>query len=257
VADAGVSVAYEKMAAWSVDYDALHSVSVIGGFDPVLFAPLQRDQAFDAVAVSSPDATRLADVAREHLAQRHEPGNEWWDSPTADLGIALWPVGLLLRPPSSPMPQQHWCTVSFVNTGIQMRTARHPKYPSMYAGDVRAFLPWSTVHDVSVEGSDQIERRPSVAAVVAFGILGLGASKSIRRSYLVVSADEGDYVFERQEMLPLELSGYLAPVLRQMRHVAAGDDPLQQLLEAQLETNRLLSLILEEISGGAHDAETT
>jgi hypothetical protein len=103
------------------------------------------------------------------------------------------------------------------------------------------------VRDVTVEGADQIERRPSVAAVLVFGVLGLGASKAIKRSYLVISSDNGDYVLERQELLPLELSGYLAPVLREMHHVAQQDDPMTRLLEAQQETNRLLALIVERL----------
>jgi hypothetical protein len=184
---------------------------------------------------------------RAQLVQHHESGPEWWDSPTADLGIEVWPAGLLIKPASSALPERVWYTASFVNTGVQLRTVRHPKQPSNYPGDHHEFLPWTSVHDVTVEGADQIERRPSVAAVLVFGVLGLGASKAIKRSYLVISSDHGDYVLERQDLLPLELSGYVAPVLREMHHVAQQDDPITRLLEAQQETNRLLALIVERL----------
>lgn len=106
------------------------------------------------------------------------------------------------------------------------------------------------MHSVAVEGLDQIERRPSVGAVLLFGVMGLGASREIRRAYLTIEAEHGDYVFERQELLPLELSGFLAPVLRQMRSSSsAPDDTMQQVLDAQVETNRLLGEILDALRG--------
>jgi hypothetical protein len=85
-----------------------------------------------------------------------------------------------------------------------------------------------------------------VAAVVAFGLLGLAASKEVRRAYFVLESDDGDYVFERQGVLPLQLSGQLAPVLKQMRGIEE-DDVAQQMLDAQRETNRLLVEILTEL----------
>jgi len=118
---------------------------------------------------------------------------------------------------------------------------------SATAGDFLEFFPWSTVRNVSVEGVDQIERRPSVGAVLAFGVLGLGASKEVRRAYFVIEVDKGDYVFERQGVLPLQLSGQLAPVLREMRGTVDQDAAAQQMLDAQLETNRLLAEILAEL----------
>jgi hypothetical protein len=247
VTDVGIEIGFEKGPGLGYAYGELHSISILGQFDPALFIPLRRNEPFDAVALAPPDAERLAAAARPRIAAIHEVGSEWWDTPMGTLGIAASLIGLMVKPASSPMPERQWCTVSFVNTGIQIRTARHPKYPSMYKEDVREFLPWPAVQDVSVEGSDQIERRPSVGAVLAFGVMGLGASKTIKRSFLVVAGDQGDYVFERQEMLPLELAGFLAPVLRQMHHAAQQLDPMQQLLDEQRETNRLLNEILSTI----------
>jgi hypothetical protein len=243
----GIAVAEEKSTPIVYPFEELHSVTVLGEGDTVLFAPLRRGMPFDSVPMSAPDADRLVDEARPRIAALHEPGEAWWDSPTGDIGVTVWPAGLLTRPTSSPIPERQWCTVSFVNTGVQMRTGRHPQQSGVYEGDFREFLPWTAVRNVSVEGVDQIERRPSVGAVLAFGVLGLGASREVRRSYFVIEADAGDYVYERQQLLPLQLSGYLAPVLRQMRGGPQSSDPLQRLLEAQAESNRLLGEILEEL----------
>jgi len=247
ITDTGITIAREKSAPTAYTFEELHSISVLGDTDPVLFAPLRRDAPFDAVSMSASDAARLVEAARPRIAALHLPGEKWWDTPMGDLGVAIWVAGLLTRPASSPVPERQWCTVSFVNTGVQIRTVRNPKQPSVYKEDSREFLPWPSVRNVSVEGVDQIERRPSVGAVLAFGVLGLGASREVRRSYFVIEANVGDYVFERQDMLPLQLSGYLTPVLRQMRDTAQLDDPMKRILETQTETNRLLAEILDAL----------
>ena len=245
VTESGLVVAYEKARAGKFAYGDLHSVSVIGDADTVLFAPLQRDVPFDAVRLTAPDAVRLASRARQLIAEVHDPGTEWWDTPEGELGVTVWPAGLLTRPNSSPVQPQQWCTLAFVNTGIQIRTFRHPQHAGLYRGDAREFLPWPDVRNVAVEGLDQVERRPSVGAVAVFGVLGLSASKEIRRAYVTIEATAGDYVFEVQDVLPLTLSGFLAAVLRQMNVSAVrDDDPIHQVIAAQLETNRLLEEIL-------------
>ena len=48
-----------------------------------------------------------------------------------------------------------------------------------------------------------------MGAVVAFGVLGLAARKTEKRSYLTVSSDVGDVVLEVHDRLPVELRGLL------------------------------------------------
>ncbi len=248
VTESGLVVAYEKTPARKLSYDELHSISVIGGTEPVLFAPLQRDLPFHSVQLTASDAERLAAIARPRNAQIHEPGTEWWDTPEGNLGVTIWPAGLLTRPHSSPVQSRQWFTIAFVNTGIQIRTYRHPQHAALYKEDAREFLPWPVVHNVAVEGVDQVERRPSLGAVALFGVFGLGASVEIRRTYVTIEADAGDYVFEVQDVLPLTLSGHLAAVLRKMTPTGVGDDdPIHQLIAAQSETNRLLDEILNAL----------
>ena len=56
VTEAGLVVAYEKAPARKFSYDELHSISVIRGTEPALFAPLQRDLPFEAVQLAASDA---------------------------------------------------------------------------------------------------------------------------------------------------------------------------------------------------------
>lgn len=222
----------------------LHSISALGGGDNALLAPLRRGEPFAAIQVHGPQ--RLATAVRQRLVDLHAPGDEWWDDPAGDLGVSLWPAGLLVAPTGSVLATKHWYNLSFVNTGVQFRSIRAQSNPSLYPGDLREFIPWDDVHGVTVEGADQIERRPSVGAVVAFGVLGLGASKAIRRSYAVVNTTAGDYVVERQDMLPTELRGFLAPVLRRFPEPSSADGT-EELRTLLAETNRLLNDILEEL----------
>jgi hypothetical protein len=138
------------------------------------------------------------------------------------------------------------CNVSFANTGVQILAYKDSRYPQFYRGDATEFIPWPAVHSVTVEGVDQVERRPSVGAVVAFGIMGLGASKTIRRSYLVIATDAGDYFFEQDNLLPAGLAARIGPVLRLFTQPDGGsaDGDVRELL---VETNRLLADILEEL----------
>jgi hypothetical protein len=232
------------------DLEELHSISVLGGGESALVAPLVRDQAFDAIPLPREQADDIARLVRKHLSQLHESGVEWWDDPAGELGISLWPTGLLVAPPSAVTPARAFYNISIVNTGVQMRTMRLPTAANIYPGDFRDFIPWSEIERVDVEGADQIERRPNIGAVALFGVLGLGASKVIRRSYLVLGTARGEYVFERQEMLPTELRAFISPVLRPFSSSDTGmngPDALAPLLEAQAETNRLLNDILTEL----------
>lgn len=85
VTDDAVLVAQDKDAVMRYSFRELHSVSVLGDSDPVLFAPLRRGVAFESVSLRAADAVRLADVIRARLAQIHDPGDGWWNRPTADL----------------------------------------------------------------------------------------------------------------------------------------------------------------------------
>ena len=90
------------------------------------------------------------------------------------------------------------------------------------------------------------------ASLLAFGVLGLGASKTMRRSYLAVDTDQGSYIFERQELLPVALAGLLAPVMQHFTTLSdqargATAEQFAALIEGQARTNEILMAILKEL----------
>lgn len=76
------------------------------------------------------------------------------------------------------------------------------------------FIRWSSIEHLAVEGVEQYRNRPSVAAVVAFGVLGLAARRKETESYLVIDTTDGTWAIEVSDVLPTKLRADLSPVLR-------------------------------------------
>jgi hypothetical protein len=72
-----------------------------------------------------------------------------------------------------------------------------------------------------------VTSRPSVGAVVAFGVLGLAARRNEKRAFLTLVTEAGDYLVEDDEHLPVELRALLAPFLERLdiKVAEAGNDP--------------------------------
>jgi hypothetical protein len=241
VTETSLLVGHDKIDGYGWAIADLRSVSVLPDGVVSLVTPLGEGE-FYSFGLEPDDARRIAAAVRALLPPA-EPDAPWWDDPQADIGSFLRALGLIVCPAASPHHEHTICNVSFANTGVQIHAYKDSRYPQCYQGDATEFIPWSAVHSVTVEGSDPVERRPSAGAVVAFGILGLGASKTIRRAYLVVATDAGDYYFEQDNILPAGLAARIGPVLRLFTQPDGSGDVRDLLVE----TNRLLGEILDAV----------
>jgi hypothetical protein len=191
----------------------LHSLSVLdtGALNgEVLLCPLRINSAFEPVPLGPNSAERILPLLRQRIGELHQRGEAWWDDPLGKVEYFLGHLELLVAPPDSGITGKSDYSLAIVNTGLQLRRVRS----SDGDPDVRRFIPWSKVVSFGAEGPDQVQMRPSVAAVVTFGVLGLAARQKIRRSFLVVGTESGEIVLETQRMLALELQALLSPVLR-------------------------------------------
>jgi hypothetical protein len=82
---------------------------------------------------------------------------------------------------------------------------------------------------MAAEGINQVQQRPSVGAVVLFGVAGLAARKKESRSYLTVATQTGDYAFQVEGLLPAALAALVSPVARHFQ--AKGDAPKTDPIE--------------------------
>ena len=94
-------------------------------------------------------------------------------------------------------------------------------------------IDWDQITDIQVEGPAQAQLRPSVAAVVTFGVLGLAARRREWSAVVEISTAEGDLVFEVIGEAAPALKSKLAPFLGEL--VPHGgtprepDDPVELL----------------------------
>ncbi len=188
-------------------FDQLRGIATLPGRNrEVLVLLLPDRRAFEAFQTSAKDGDRIAQAVRDAAA-------------SADIKLALtpaigvWPARLLVAPGNCVLEQGAWVVATFVETGIQLRVAKAPNMASPRRDGVQ-FLPWEEITAAAVEGQDQITQRPSVGAVVAFGVLGLAARKTERRSYLSISTGEADFVIEVRDRLPVELRAELGRSLK-------------------------------------------
>jgi hypothetical protein len=94
-------------------------------------------------------------------------------------------------------------------------------------------IDWDQVRDLQVDGPDAAQMRPSVAAVVAFGVLGLAARRREWSAIVDISTAEGELVFEVIGEAAPALRAKLEPFLRELVHpseAAATPDGPPELL---------------------------
>jgi hypothetical protein len=141
---------------------------------------------------------------------------------TSPTGLAVHlPRAVLLVSPDTRLPEKAKFAVTIVGTGVRIKSGRTTK-----------FLPRSAISEISVEGVDQVQGRPRIAAVVAFGVLGLASRKRERSSYMILDSEDGQFVFELQDRLPIELRASLGPLNYQTstpKDAPAAADPIDEI----------------------------
>ncbi len=149
-------------------------------------------------------ASEFARAVREEIARIRPTidASPIWERPGFTEVIRLEDAGLLSGPTSSPVRGGTVVIVMISGAGVQIRHA------DASAGVV---IPWRAISTFRVEGVDQVQMRPRVGAVLAFGVLGLAARRKEKRAYLTVETDEGEFLIEDGAHLPIELRSLLTP----------------------------------------------
>lgn len=146
----------------------------------------------------------------------------WWALP--DLRVDWTIYGTFLgghRAHPTPIKK---ALLRFVADGVHVNGTK----PSLIVA------PWGAVEDITVDGSDVFQRRPSSRALIGFGLLGYAASTG-KFAYVTVATREGPIAFEVKGALPREVSAQLQPILQHYPQGAvegpdvARTDPLEAL----------------------------
>jgi hypothetical protein len=190
------------LATWGI------TVAEIG--DLTVMALMLEDESLVPLPLKPKDAQRvlaaLPDVVHEQA-------------------VHLTTVKVLVTPSATIKPKAV-VALTVTSVGIRMQLADKPL--------VFDYLPRSEIENVSIDGVDQIQLRPSVLATAAFGVMGLAARKKEKRAYLVVSTARGDGVYEVSNVLPTELRARLSPLLKTIESSAHAppqtrSDPIEQI----------------------------
>ena len=72
-------------------------------------------------------------------------------------------------------------------------------------------LPWTTIRSISADSRESIERRITATRVVLLGALALFATKQTVVSYLVITDDQGEWIFAIPKMTSVELHAWTQP----------------------------------------------
>jgi hypothetical protein len=175
-------------------------VDTIGG--QALF-PVATDKPSDMFYVNA-GGEDFAREVREQIARVRPPrdDSQIWERPDFTHVVRLPDAGLLAAPKVSEVKAGQVVNVMLSSAGVQIRQK---------AGYAGVLIPWAAVQETRIEGVDQVQSRPSVGAVVLFGVLGLAARRKEKTAYLTVRTGDGEYLIEDGSHLPLELRVQLAP----------------------------------------------
>ncbi|MDQ1521461.1 MAG: hypothetical protein QOI55_2534 [Actinomycetota bacterium] len=200
--------------------DLRGAVTYMSGRDTIFLALLESDVG-EPFIVPAGSGVLFAETVRARVAGLRGPaahGRALWDDPTFTAVLRLAACGLLAAPAGCGVETRVSLVATFTSVGCIFREKD---------GTGRQFLPWTVVEGVRVEGVDQVTSRPSVGAVVAFGVLGLAARRNEKRAFLTLVTEAGDYLVEDDEHLPVELRALLAPFLERLdiKVAEAGNDP--------------------------------
>lgn len=189
----------------------LDACTVVTGVGPrgssLLFVPADEGARLIVMYANEHQVRRLCAVAHPSIRQARDAraADHWSTEIPLDFDLS-YQGRLLSRPaPSASEPMNVSVTVS--DAGVALRRPEGSPW-------THAFIRWTTADTVSVEGVDQLRNRPSVAAVVFFGVLGLAARRKEAESYLVIETSDGPWVIEVKDTLPANLRADLSPLIR-------------------------------------------
>lgn len=167
------------------------------------FFPASTDKPGDMFYVNAAGEDFAREV-REQIARVRPPNDESpiWERPDFTHVVRLDDAGLLVAPKASDIPPGQVVNVMLSSAGVQIRQK------GGYAG---LLIRWADVQETRIEGVDQVQTRPSVGAVLVFGVLGLAARRKEKRAYLTLRTVDGEYLIEDGSHLPLELRAQLVP----------------------------------------------
>jgi hypothetical protein len=206
---------------WSVNYEELRDVVPLPLGKQAVVCPLVEGQPFEGIEVRRRDARRVADAAHARIVVLHSSreAGRWHDDPAFAVAARFAPVALLVSPPKYPIPGKTWVSLSIVTTGIQITPMDQAKLPG------KEFVAWDGVSRLETEGVDQVTRRPRVGAVLAFGVLGLAASRKEKCGYIALATDAGDFVLQVNDLLPTEIRATLMPAVERLRQLSGDSSP--------------------------------
>lgn len=185
------------------DLTELATAVVVSSGERPVFYPVSMSGPADMFYVGADGADFAAEVRKQLVRIRPPRVNApIWERPEFTHVIRLEDAGLLVAPKDSPVRSGQVVIVSITSVGVQIRHTD---------GSSGVLVPWRDVLETRVEGVEQVQTRPSVGAVLVFGVLGLAARRKEKRAYLTFQTREGDYLIEDAEHLPLELRALLAP----------------------------------------------
>lgn len=189
----------------------LDDCGVVGGFGPgdssLLLVPADNAAPLIVMDTNEHRAERLCAVAGPPIREARvaRAAGHWSTSIPADFCLRY--QGRLLTTPHSSAAKPTRIAATLTDAGVALR--RPEGGPQTYT-----FIRWSQAITVTVDGVDQLRNRPSVAAVVFFGVLGLAARRKEAESYLVIETSEGPCVIEVKDTVPAKLRADLSPLLR-------------------------------------------
>ncbi len=152
-----------------------------------------------ATARGRVDFTTTPGVARsiQHVVGL-EPG--WWQN------VAEWPAPVsatLLDHTPNGQRYDYPCSFTCRPAGVEIRTDDFGS----------RLIPWDSLAELTIEGADELHGRPSPAAVLAFGVIGLALQTYDSRCIVIVQPIDGPPLILAVTMLPAALRGQLAAVL--------------------------------------------
>ncbi|HEY5696691.1 MAG TPA: DUF2510 domain-containing protein [Acidimicrobiales bacterium] len=166
----------------------------------VVIIPADGDSFF-GLTLGLAEGRELVEEIRRRT-QLNPPSQGWWGALPGEFGVPC--VGRILADAAGQL-----------EPGTGYRGGIWPAGVTITTRSSRYLIRWSVVRDLRVEGIDQVRTRPSVGAVLVFGVLGLAAAKQEAESYVTITTDQGEWVLEVGGVLPSPLRARLSPVLQQ------------------------------------------
>ncbi len=191
------SIGFVHAATKKVAEAELHDLS--GATLDVDLTPSDEARCTLVTAQGRVEFTTTPGVARSiQLVAGPDPG--WWQN------VGEWPAAVaatLLDHTPGGQRYDYPCLFTCRPAGVEIRTDDFGS----------RLIPWDSLADLTIEGADELHGRPSAAAVLAFGVLGLALLTYDSRCIVVVESIDGQTLILAVAMLPAALRGHLAAIL--------------------------------------------